>query len=143
MKKISLLFVIILFSCKNNRENEVTTYPLNDLNIQKINVELEDGGVKSYNFSNDSLYLAKIISYLDTIKSTSMLKGKRLHGANYRGSVELVNFENNIVIIFNEHKDKGVVASFLKDKKDDNFQEALGSLYNADKLLDLIIENSK
>jgi len=143
MKKISLLFVIILFSCNTNRKNEVTTYPLNDLNIQKINVELDNGGVKSYNFSNDSLYLSKIISYLDTIKSTSMLKGKRLHGANYRGSVELINSESNLVIIFNEHIDKGVVASFLKDKKDDNFQEALGSLYNADKLLELIIENSK
>lgn len=141
MKKISLLFVIILISCKIDKKDEEITYPLNDLKIQKINVELENGHIKTYNLFKDSLYLAKVISRLDTIKSTSLLKGKRLHGAEYKGSVELISPENNIVIIFNEHKDKGVVANFLKEKKDDNFQEALGSLYNADKLLKLITEN--
>lgn len=140
MKKIALFSIIILISCKNN--NNDVTYPLNNLDIQRIHIKFNKDYVKSYDLSNDSLYLSKVSSCIDTIKSTSLIKAERIHATDYKGSVELISPENKILVIFNEHQDKGVIASFLMDKNGSNFQEFLGSLNNAAQLLELMFDKN-
>lgn len=141
MKKVILFYVLVLISCEKTNEN--INYPLSDLRIQEIKVDIDDNYVKNFNMNSDSIYLANVLSYLYTIKGSSFVKGKRIHNVEYRGKIELISHENksSIVIVFNENEENGIVGSFLIKRKDSNFQEFLGSLYNADNLLELIIKN--
>ena len=128
-------FLIITTSCKTQEKSDVKgVYPFKGITIDSVVVEYKDPA-KIFSLGQESNNNLK--SYLNGIKSDSLIKGKRLHGAKTVCNLRLFTNQNNYFINIKTHNEKGVTASFFKDNEEDNFKYSMGRLYNAEPLLDL------
>ena len=126
--------LLIITSCQFNKEKEEKYYPFTDLEISSINKDSQN------NFEiKDSAAIKEVSIFLKKLSSEDLIKGRRLHGAEKLCDIIIKNSTDNDILIFiSSHKEDGITADFLQERKADNFTYFLGRLYDANKFMHLL-----
>ncbi|MGS2738737.1 hypothetical protein [Sinomicrobium sp. M5D2P17] len=127
----SSFMCLIFMSCdfinlkqKDGMENDI----LKNIHIKGIIIN-RDG--KTEIKTTDEILIKDVETSLSRIDSTDLIKGKRLHGAKNLFDVILKTKEDDIWLLFKEHKEEGITVDIFRRSGQDNFNYSLGRLYNA------------
>lgn len=124
-----VILTLISTSCLNKtKEHNNEQLVFNDVRILKLKTQINS----IEKLIVDKAKISELESALDTLKVSSLIKGKRFNGYKGIGSLELSCEETKIDIMFSQNGDGKIIASFLKQDNGKSFIKFLGNLISAE-----------